>query len=62
MKTFSVLSLEYDCPVCAATTEVEIKFPSFGESVPTCFSCRECGQKNVLTVRLDPDERKGRRK
>ncbi len=57
MKSFSTLRLDYDCAECAALTEVEVTMPDFGETVTTRFSCRECGQENVITVNLEPDER-----
>ena len=58
MKTFSTATLEYDCPECAAVTKVEIQVPDFATAVPTYFACGGCGQKNILTVGLEPDERK----
>lgn len=57
MKTFSTLILEYDCPECAAETQVEIAMPDVGAARNTVFSCRECGLKNVMTVGLEPHDR-----
>lgn len=59
MKTFSLLALEYDCPDCAALTAFKIDMPAYGESRQTRFECKECGRKSVLTVGLEPEERKG---
>lgn len=58
MKSFSTLTLEYDGPDCAASTEVEIGMPELGEGKTTSFACKECGQKSKMTVSLEADDQK----
>jgi transcription elongation factor Elf1 len=54
---YGSLLLEFDCPTCFGSTEVNINTPELGEECVTYFSCSECGLGLQVAVRIEEDNR-----